>query len=359
MNLLDIGFYEKISEIKKQLTKEKISYPKTELYDILEENRNMNPVVYNIETTNNCNMNCFMCPRPTKMTRKVMDMPMDIFEKTITQIHPWSNLEWYQWKHFVEQYYNIKQNDMSENHFFLYIIPKVLVLHGYGEPLIDKHIVERVERCTELDIPSYFSCNPWNLKNTEQGIKLMDAGLDYIKFSTDSADDFSIKQIRGKQANFSDSFNKIKQLIKLKEENSYETTIVITMLDLNRKNNISDFERLKQKFQNLDVYIYLKSQDQLWYDETGAKTGSIHWIEPCQFPWSSMTVKSNGECCQCVEDYNNEIILGDVNSQPLWEIWNSEKYRQLRWMHIKANHGWDAKCNKECDMRLIGEYTYG
>ena len=354
--MIDIDFYEKFGKLKKKLMEESVSYSRAEMFNILEDMRNQIPTVYNIETTNNCNMNCLMCPRPTKMTRKVVDMPMDTFERVVSQIFPWSNLEWYQWKNFVKEYYHIRENDMTENHFFLYIIPKVLVLHGYGEPLIDKNIVKRVKRCTELEIPSYFSCNPWNLRDINQGRELMDAGLDYIKFSTDSADDFSVQQIRGKQANFSDSFEKIKQLIKLKEENDYKTTIVITMLDLNRKDNYRDFKRLQRKFQELDVYIYLKSQDQLWFDETGAKTKSIHWLEPCQFPWSSMTIKSNGECAQCVEDYNNEIVLGNANNQSLYEIWNSEEYAHFRKHHIDAKPTWEAKCNKECDMKLIGEY---
>ena len=356
--MFDVHFYMKYSDLKRKMMKENIDMSKDELFDLLESYRREYPVVYNLETTNNCNMNCLMCPRPTDMTRPNVTMDMETFEKGITHIHPFSNLEWYQWKNFVERFYKIKENEMSENHFFTYIIPKVLVLHGYGEPLIDKFIVDRVKRCTELDIPSYFSCNPWNLKSVQQGIELFEAGLGYIKFSTDSADDFSVQQIRGKQANFSESYDKINQLLKLKKENDYKTTIVITMLDLNREDNIKDFNKLKKKFEGKDVYIYLKSQDQLWYDETGAVTKAIHWLEPCQFPWSSMTIKSNGQCAQCVEDFNNEIILGDIHDQTLVEIWNGKKYADLRLNHIRLNDK-QIKCVKECDMKLVGECING
>ena len=57
------------------------------------------------------------------------------------------------------------------------------------------------------------------------------------------------------------------------------------------------------------------------YEDNQQTTQSIHWIEFCQFPWSSMTIKSNGESVECVEDFNNEIILGDAKTQSLYDIW--------------------------------------
>jgi len=352
--MIDIHFYQRFAELKRQMIEQKVKMTKQEIFDTLEEMRSQYPIVYDIETTNICNMNCVMCPGPTKMTIPRVTMSMELFEKAITQVYAFNDKELNQWKKFAEKYYGIKEKGMSENHFFLYIIPKVLVLHGYGDPLLDIHIVERVKRCTELDIPSYFSCNPWNLKNIEVGRQLFEAGLDYIKFHTDSADDFSIQQIRGKQASFKNAFKNIKRLLDIKKENDYKTTIVITMLDLNRPNQKEDFEKLKKKFEGLDVYIYLKSQDQLWHDETGAIMKAIHWLEPCQFPWSTISIKSNGECCECSEDYNNEIILGDANKQSLVDIWNGKAYKQFRWDHINMDK--KIKCTQECDMRLMGEY---
>jgi radical SAM protein with 4Fe4S-binding SPASM domain len=68
----------------------------------------------------------------------------------------------------------------------------------------------------------------------------------------------------------------------------------------------------------------------------------------------SMTIKSNGEAAMCMEDYNNEIILGDVTKQTLGEIWNGDKYRQFRLGHINIKNYF--KCNDQCDMKLIGQY---
>ena len=113
-----------------------------------------------------------------------------------------------------------------------------------------------------------------------------------------------------------------------------------------------EFYKLRDKFCDLDVYIYLKSQDQQWYQEKSEGTNSIHWTEFCQFPWSSMTIKSNCQAVECVEDYNNEIILGNTQTESLEEIWNGEPYRKFRETHFDLTR--NIKCTERCDMKLIG-----
>jgi radical SAM protein with 4Fe4S-binding SPASM domain len=138
----------------------------------------------------------------------------------------------------------------------------------------------------------------------------------------------------------------------MKKKYNYKTTFVITMLDLANKCQDKEFEDLKKCFAGRDVYVYLKSQDQKWYEGKKQPTKSLHWMEFCQFPWSSMTIKSNGEAVECVEDFNNEIILGDAKKESLYDIWNGENYRKLRKDHFDLTPG--IKCTEQCDMRLIG-----
>lgn len=349
--MIDINFYRKAYKLKKQLMQEQIS-DRNYVWEKMEEFRSKEPVIYNTETTNACNMRCEMCPRTTRMTRPIENLDMETYQKVVEQIKPFSDEEWKNWESFVEKDYGILKNDMSENHFFLYIIPKVIVLHGYGAPLLDKDMPERVKLLTEKKIPSYFSCNPANI-NIEKTIKIFENGLDYVKYSIESTSDQRHKEIRGPASNFNDSYKKILRLLELKKKRNYRTTIVITMLNLNKPDQLEEWERLKEKFKGLDVYIYLKSQDQLWYDDTKQKTSSIHWIEFCQFPWSSMTIKSNGQAVECVEDYNNEIILGDAKKESLYDIWNGEKYRKLREDHFNLRPG--IKCTEQCDMTLVGK----
>ncbi len=351
--MIDIGFYMKIFDLKNSLLKgQKVE--RESLWKKLEEYRGPEPVVYNIETTNACNMRCEMCPRTTMMTRPIETMTSDLFEKIIHQLRPWNDQEWKTWEDFVQLRYGISKNDVSENHFFLYIIPKVIVLHGYGDPLLDKNIPDYVALMTKQGLHSYFSCNPANI-NMERTIRTFENGLDYIKYSIESVDDLRHKEVRGQKSNFTDSYKNILKLLDLKAQRNFKTTIVITMINLNKSWQQEEFEKLKDAFKGMDAYVYLKSQDQMWYEDNKQQTASIHWIEFCQFPWSSMTIKSNGESVECVEDFNNEIILGDAKNQTLSEIWNGEKYKKFRNDHLNLTPG--LKCTEQCDMRLIGSFV--
>lgn len=349
--MFDIDFYMKIFDLKYAMMSGQ-KFEREFVLQKMEEFRSPEPVVYNIETTNACNMRCEMCPRTTMMTRPIETMSAELFNKVIRQLKPWTEKQWQIWETFVESKYKIPKNDVSENHFFLYVIPRVIVLHGYGDPLLDKNIPDYVESMTRQGLPSYFSCNPANI-NMERTIRTFENGLDYIKYSIESVDDLRHKEVRGQKSNFTESYRNILTLLDLKAKRNFKTTIVITMINLNKPWQREEFEKLKDAFKGTDTYVYLKSQDQQWYEDNKQQTASIHWIEFCHFPWSSMTIKSNGESVECVEDFNNEIILGDAKNQSLFDIWNGEKYKKFRMDHFDLTPG--LKCTEQCDMTLIGE----
>ena len=280
-------------------------------------------------------------------------MKPELFYKVIDQLKPFTAEQWARWEKFALEKYGYPKDDMSENHFFLYIIPKVIVLHGYGDPLLDKNIPNYVNYMSKHGLESYFSCNPANI-NMERTIETFKNGLGYIKYSMESVDDLRHKQVRGQASNFSESYKNIVKLLDIKAQQNLKTTVVITMINLNKPWQQEEFGKLKDAFQGLDVYVYLKSQDQMWYEDNKQQTQSIHWLEFCQFPWSSMTIKSNGEAVECVEDFNNEIILGDAHHESMIDIWNGKKYQKFRNDHFDLTPG--LKCTEQCDMRLIGSF---
>jgi radical SAM protein with 4Fe4S-binding SPASM domain len=350
--MIDIDFYMKVHPFRQRFENGDQPDRKT-AFDLLEELRSKTPVVYNIETTNACNMKCKMCPRTTMMMRSVETIDRDTFILVAGQLEPFTETKWREWESFAQTEYGIAPNDMSENHFFLYIIPKVIQLHGYGDPLLDKNIAEYIKILTRKQIPTYFSCNPANI-NIDKTLKMFENGLSYIKYSIESMDDTAHKQIRGSASNFTKSYKKIVQLLEIKAREGFGTTIVITMLDLNRTRQADEFDMLREAFDGLDVYIYLKSEDTQWYRKDFHQTRSIHWSEFCKHPWMSMTIKSNGEAAMCMEDFNNEIILGNTKKESLSEIWNGQKYKKFREDHFNVTPG--IRCTERCDMKLIGHF---
>lgn len=269
--------------------------------------RSSSSVIYNIETTNYCPFDCSFCPRRL-MTRPVQDMDMGVFENVISQIRPWTDGEWTKWLKYIEKY-DVPAG-MSENDFFLHVIPKVITLHGYGEPLSDSLLLPRIRMLNDKCIPTYLSTHMVSLKRIE---RLFDTGLDYLKFSTPAIED----------------------VVKLRDKGGYETIIVLALVD----HPLPDID---------GVYAYSKSQDQLWYKDN-KQNKSIHWSEPCKYPWSSVTVLSNGMITSCPADYNGENIMGDSKDTSLSDIWNNTDYNLFR-------KNWSDKCRDRCDMSLKGKY---
>ena len=185
--MLDIKFYQKIAELKKKIELGLID-DSDYVANEMELARSQDAIVFNIETTNVCNMKCKMCPRTTLMTRSIKTMDTQVFRNVVKQINPHSQSEWQEWEDFVVENYGISPSAESENHFFLYVIPKVVVLHGFGEPVLDKEISQKVGLLTDRKIPSYFSCNPANI-NIKKMEDIFKSGLSYIKFSLESTND--------------------------------------------------------------------------------------------------------------------------------------------------------------------------
>jgi uncharacterized radical SAM superfamily Fe-S cluster-containing enzyme len=90
--IVDINFYMDVFDIKQKLREGVIDNKNA--FEKFESDRNEEPVVYNIETTNICNMHCEMCPAPSKMTRSSITMSQAMFEHVVDQLKPWTDHEW-------------------------------------------------------------------------------------------------------------------------------------------------------------------------------------------------------------------------------------------------------------------------
>ena len=93
----------------------------------------------------------------------------------------------------------------------------------------------------------------------------MENRLNYIKNSIEIVNDREHEDIRNEAFNFCESYENILRILSYKKKNNLSTTIVISMLNLNRKKQKQDYEVLTNAFKGLDVYIYLKSEDCKWY----------------------------------------------------------------------------------------------
>lgn len=354
--MFDIEFFRSCNELKKEIIQQRTPKDKDEIYKDFERFRNKRPFVFNVETTNACNMKCIICPRPALMKRPVQHMEIDLFEKIINQVTPHHDRTLEDFWKFIADEYSVNPGDKNENAFYFYVVSKSLTLHGYGEPPLDPYLVERIRLCSRRNIPTYFSCVPANI-NVERFVEMMTAGVGVIKFAMDALDDKNTKRIRGEKSDFTNSYKKICDLIEAKSKNpSLNTTIVVAMLELSQSEDSAklhrDFTRL---WADQPVYAYIKSQDNRWYYEkdSALECKSHYASQYCEYPWTSMTIMADGSVVPCTQDYNNEMVFGNANSQSLKEIWNCRAYDHFRRWHITGNFPKDYKCVARCDQKLV------
>ncbi len=115
-----------------------------------------------IEVTNHCNLLCETCPR------------------TFTAYEPPKTLSWDDFLRIVEQFPVLER----------------AVLHGVGEPLLNRDLPRMVAHLKSRGVYVLFNTNA-TLLTEDWGRRLIEAGLDELRVSVDGADPGTYAAIRG------------------------------------------------------------------------------------------------------------------------------------------------------------------
>ena len=67
---------------------------------------------------------------------------------------------------------------------------------------------------------------------------------------------------------------------------------------------------------------------------------------PCNYPMQRIAIYWNGDVTACCMDYNNLFEFGNVNTQSISEIWNSDKVASFRNMHSDGRRSEINVCNR-------------
>jgi len=260
------------------------------------------PIIFQIEPTNHCPMNCVMCPRQF-MKRKLGFMDFNLYKKIIDQVK------------------------VYDTH---------IQLHHFGDPLMHPQIDKFIKYAHDRGIKINCSVNPI-LLTREMSARLVDSGLDRIYISLDSVDDESYKKIRGTRANYDRAVSNIRYFADLKvrrrKKNPHITIGLIYMKST--KGNVDDFRKFWRIPGIDDVCIKPFTGFGLKSLLPYADASSLKRIEhkctyPCFLPWRSMTVLWDGRVVPCCYDYDGKYVIGDLKKELLKDVWNSGRMVLLR-----------------------------
>jgi len=351
--MFDIDFVQKSAALKKAIVARTFDGDPLEE---LERMRSAKPRVFQLETTNVCNMKCVMCPRTELMTRKLGYMPVEEFERLVDQLEPHDETKWNEWKSYSEQDFLSHTLAYEEDFFYFMICAQTLILHGFGEPILDKNLPAKIAIAHKKGIPTYFSMNPVNIR-LDKIKDIAEAGLDYLKFSLEGLDnETQMMYRRVVDKSFNDTLKKIFDVLELLERGNYKTKIILTRLSF-KDDPVGDKEYL-DFWKQFPVMAYIKNQHNRWlYEEEKAEYNTAEYMQRyCEFPWSSMSILYDGTVVPCPLDYEGELNMGNVKDNTLEEIWNSQKYDDFRKMHANGNFPNGHFCKTKCDYNKLYEF---
>lgn len=261
------------------------------------------PAIYFIESTNECNLSCYMCPNKYFKEKKMMDF--DIFRNIIDQIS---------------------------------IAASLIRLNYCGEPLLNPNIIDMIKYAKENTSARVSLSTNGILLTHELSISLIESGLDEIIFSVDANSNKTYYEIKSKDCYF-EVVNNIQNFINLAKFKSIK--IGVKLIEM--KQNQSEIESFKNKWKNINGCDVIISWLSTWGNQM--PSNNIHKIETqnefirprttCGDIWFKMVIKADGTIPLCCYDLFNNFFLGNVRETSIEDIWNSEILFNYRSFHKK------------------------
>jgi radical SAM protein with 4Fe4S-binding SPASM domain len=271
------------------------------------------PVEYIVETTAKCNLYCPMCPRETHKQPKA-DMTDDVFERLV------------------------RDAGNSAEH---------MMLIGLGEPFMDPDIFQRIEFCHRHSISSLLSTNGTFLDEATAA-RVLASPLEQLTLSFDGAKKETFEFYR-KGAKFEKVRDNFVRFARMKHESKSELQVVVQMVKMEgNAGEVDDFIAFWSAVPGIDQIRIKADETNLMRPDAGHSADE--WKHPCHYLWRGpMYVKQNGDVYPCCQSYMLDgAPLGNIELQPLVEIWNSEAMQDMRRKHAQGRGGEVDVCSRCC-----------
>jgi len=265
------------------------------------------PEIVQIESTNICNAKCVFCPRD-EMHRRQGVMSFDLFKKIVDECA-----------------------ELGITH---------VRVHNYGEPFIDRRLVEKVRYAKGKGIQEVGMISNGSLITEEVARGMIEAGLDAINISVDAGgrEVFESTRIGLKYDKVIDN---VERLVRLRTELGRRRPKLI--LSFVRQNNSADEQAFIEHWKAIADKIHITDL----HNWAGTLNRESDVNYPCYRPWLTFTILWDGRVSLCCADFDGRTVLGDLNSSTIQEVWNAEPYRNVRRMHLES--GGPDIC-RSCDL---------
>lgn len=234
---------------------------------------------------------------------------------------------------------------------------KVLRFYFMGEPLLNPRLPEMIKIACGMKLADRTELTTNGvLLNVEKSKELIDSGLDYLRVSVSSIDQRRHGHVTQSKIQIEQIYNNIKQFKQIRDKmNSKKPFIYVKMLDSLDKNENSKFlqmykgvadEAVIEKLMNWDNYDDYNFLEAAYEGKKIPNQKKLypHHKSVCPFPFYNLMINVNGDVTVCCVDWNKATRVGNVFEESLKSIWDGNKMRDLRRMHILNKRDLNPSC---------------
>lgn len=278
------------------------------------------PKILEMELTSHCARQCIMCQKKYSFSRTPAHMPLDLYRQIIDQLVPWHQVMWLGG-------------------------PPIMSFAHYGEPCLYPHLYEAIRACTDRGFRTWLSATAAQF-TPARAEAAVEGGLSFVRLMLEGMDEETSTKIRGKAASFQKSVDNIEHLLEYKRKRglSYPEIRVAMIRQPANAHQWQAFLDYWGQVEGVRVELFCLSNhrgnpevDKL-LKQLQAMNGQPEWDAHsrfldryrCAYPWHSVSVLQDGSVVPCCCDMNGDYVLGNLQKNPLAEIWNDEPIRALR-----------------------------
>lgn len=225
---------------------------------------------------------------------------------------------------------------------------ELISVFGFGEPLMDVGIIDKVRYCTESGLRTFITTNA-SLLNVDRAFALLKAGLTQIRFSCHGINGNYEKVHQGLK--FGEVWRNIANFVfinKVRFDHSCRTSVTVIPM---HGETVDDIKAFWGGFVD-DLEIWTAHN----WGQGREYRKPVRKLKSCGRPFNGpVQIQADGTVIPCCFLTNSEIILGDTYKEPIKDILKGKLFNDLRQAHDTGDLS-GLICQK-CDQLSIEEVS--
>jgi radical SAM protein with 4Fe4S-binding SPASM domain len=285
------------------------------------------PFLLYVDPSSACNFRCQFCPtghidllRASEYKRRVMSLPL--FEKLLKDLEAFPQAL------------------------------RVMRMNKIGEPLLNKNLPTMIKLAKDSGRVRYIDLATNASKfSPELLMRIVTAGLDRLNISLEGVSKEQYAEHAKVDFDFAELVEQIQWLYPRRGD--CEVTIKVPGNYLSE----GDREYFFELFGDYCDRIFVEELSPIWpefdlQDRAGVTASesqgqyreTLEDKDVCTYIFYAMAINADGTVSACCPDWDQKLVVGDLNSDSLRDIWSSEEMNKLRRLHLQGRRRENPVC---------------